>query len=369
MSSEPDFHTIADATMTTGERRAGLVLRVATELYVASDHHLRGDQATFSALAGDLLAKADRADRQAVAELLRPCKDAPHDLVVQLAGDEISVAGPILESSPLLRDSDLVSLIAVKGDDHRALIAQRPSLGPDVVEAILASGARPAIRALAANAAIAFDREIVDALVGLAESDTVLANALALRCDIDGARLAPYFHRLNRPARLAVAEALAGAPVAPDAMVGRAVDTAERVSEIGALAAMIRQRDHHTLADILSQRLDLPEDLAMRICRDDSGEVVIVALRALGFSEDLISRVLLRGPADWSHSVAVFRQLTAFAATLSQEAASGLLSVWRGDTARAGTHQPQLVARKDERAVPRRARQTARSRRRKRKSA
>lgn len=77
--------------------------------------------------------------RQMIAEELRDSHNAPPDLIRKLAWDEeLEVAAPILEFSPLLGDADLLEIIA-NSDVPGVIeaIAQRYDVSSDVTEAIV----------------------------------------------------------------------------------------------------------------------------------------------------------------------------------------------------------------------------------------
>lgn len=77
--------------------------------------------------------------RQMIAEELRDSHNAPPDLIRKLAWDEeLEVAAPILEFSPLLGDSDLLEIIA-NSDVPGVIeaITQRQEVSTDVTEAIV----------------------------------------------------------------------------------------------------------------------------------------------------------------------------------------------------------------------------------------
>ena len=69
-----------------------------------------------SLLLGDILRRLVRdvemPVRRALADQLSVRKDAPHDLIMMLANDVIDVAYPLLAKSPLLRDEDLIGVVA-----------------------------------------------------------------------------------------------------------------------------------------------------------------------------------------------------------------------------------------------------------------
>ena len=98
-----------------------------------------------------LTRKAEREIRQVLAQRLAKADWAPAALVRMLAADEIEIARPVIAASPLLRDDDLLQLLADCSIEHQIQVALRPDLGAAVARAIVA-GADPAVMtALATN--------------------------------------------------------------------------------------------------------------------------------------------------------------------------------------------------------------------------
>ena len=110
--------------------------------------------------------------RQVVAEALKDLTDAPPEVIGRLARDaELAVAGPILEHSPVLLDTDLLNIIAggpIRG--ALAAIAQRSNLAIEVTDAIVGAAVNapaeaPAIAALLANDSAQIREETLDRIL------------------------------------------------------------------------------------------------------------------------------------------------------------------------------------------------------------
>ena len=114
----------------------------------------------------------DRATRvrAAVAEEVKTMDTAPRDLILLLAQDTaVEVSAPILRLSPVLTDSDLLSLLGTPPIPGSAeLIASRPRLSSNVADAIVDHCNAPAIRTLLANQSACIQEATLDALVGRA---------------------------------------------------------------------------------------------------------------------------------------------------------------------------------------------------------
>ena len=98
-----------------------------------------------------LVVEAEREIRHRLAEKLAHAHWAPRALITVLALDEIEIARPIIASSPVLQDRDLIRLLVEATIEHQIEVARRPRLGPLVVDAILTQEEPAVLTALACN--------------------------------------------------------------------------------------------------------------------------------------------------------------------------------------------------------------------------
>lgn len=105
--------------------------------------------------------------RAIVANEIKASRAAPADLVRRLARDpELSVAGPLLEYSPLLSDADLLEIVNLaRVSELISAIARRRNLSVAVCDAVIASMDIPATVALLDNQAANISRAALEALV------------------------------------------------------------------------------------------------------------------------------------------------------------------------------------------------------------
>lgn len=89
--------------------------------------------------------------REALANNLKSNPLVPRDVAVSLAKDVNSVALPILESSEVLTDQDLVDIISQHDADKQSAIAGRPSVSETVSEAIVDTRNEDVVSRLVSN--------------------------------------------------------------------------------------------------------------------------------------------------------------------------------------------------------------------------
>jgi uncharacterized protein (DUF2336 family) len=108
-----------------------------------------------AAAEGALLMQLDDASplvRQAMAEVFARSSEAPAAIVQALSLDQVSVALPVLEHSPLLIDADLVDIIATGNCEMQCAVARRVNLPASVCAAIAEVGSASAALELIENA-------------------------------------------------------------------------------------------------------------------------------------------------------------------------------------------------------------------------
>lgn len=95
------------------------------------------ERAMMTDILRQLVKDVETAIRKSVAERLAEVPGAPRSLMKDLANDEIEIAWPVLRSSAVLEDVDLVEVIQQRTQEHRLAIAQRGDLSEAVSTALL----------------------------------------------------------------------------------------------------------------------------------------------------------------------------------------------------------------------------------------
>jgi uncharacterized protein (DUF2336 family) len=98
-----------------------------------------------------LTRQAEHDIRKSLAESLAGAEWAPLALVNMLALDEIEIARPIIASSPLLKDHDLIRILVEATVEHHIEVARRPMLSGAVADAIIDAAEPATMTALASN--------------------------------------------------------------------------------------------------------------------------------------------------------------------------------------------------------------------------
>lgn len=139
-------------------RRAKVAQQLAVEI---NAERLSGPE---WALALDIMrtmaADAETIVRQAVATSLKASPHLPRAVAVSLAKDEASVAQPVLESSPVLTDDDLIAVLAEGNGTKQVAVAKRSIVSTVVAAAVIDTGNAAAVTTLVGNEGAALNEDL-----------------------------------------------------------------------------------------------------------------------------------------------------------------------------------------------------------------
>lgn len=246
-----------------------------------------------------------------LAERLAETPDAPRELVVALANDEIDIARPLLTMSAALADEDLVEIVRQRGMAHRLAIASREGVSETVAAALVEAGDSDVMRELLENRSARIAEATYAYLAELSRERDELQKPLVGREDLPGdvaARLYGWVAAdLKRRIRerhpfdawavewagemeWAIEEAAveAASDHAQAYDWGTATDRladaiqAERLNDPAILVKTLRQ-GHVSLFEAIFARLaELPIKIARRVLYQPDGRALAVSARALG---------------------------------------------------------------------------------------
>jgi hypothetical protein len=121
------------------QSRDAALLRATTELFVLDKTHDQAEIRRFEELATHFVTKVSPSDRAFVAERLARHEDAPPAVLRMLGKDLMEIASPVLRHAAL-SSFDLLAIMAATGPAHWRLIAARPDLAQDIVQALRLTG-------------------------------------------------------------------------------------------------------------------------------------------------------------------------------------------------------------------------------------
>lgn len=190
--------SLAQLQMLARERlptRRHELLRALTDVFFETASEWRPqERVLFDDIVEKVLDEVEPLARQEFAERLAARADAPHRVVVRLAGDTIAVAAPVLTHSPVLLDDDLAPLAREKSQDHLLAIAKRAWVSERITDILVDRGDALVLDSIAENVGAQFSGPGGAALVVKARSCQTLWRRLAARDDLPdhiAAQMAP----------------------------------------------------------------------------------------------------------------------------------------------------------------------------------
>lgn len=165
----------------SSERRRTLLREVTDMFFEAPPEAGSGLQSQFDAVLSTIATQTAEDARVELANRMADSTNAPAGLVMQLARDAISVAGPILERSNVLSEEDLVRLVHENGQEHLRLISSREDVTEQVSSAIVERGDDTTVATLISNDHAELSRETYEEVTRRAETSPELQAPLVNR--------------------------------------------------------------------------------------------------------------------------------------------------------------------------------------------
>jgi hypothetical protein len=314
---------LADIGLRSGVDMRPTLISVLTDLYVQKLTHTPDEERHYTELALRLLDGVDVPTRAAVAARLAKHLSPPPRVIQYLVNDLPEIAAPLRGHALLQRP------------------AQPAAPAPPVTIAPAIEDVAP-IEALPEEEPI--EHEPVTDLRGTMDTTTA--------AELDDV----FFTAAEHERRLILLNLHIAAPMSPgQVVVLRDPGIGERLEA----AAMGNHRED--LVKQFAEALRIPREQARRIVRDDHGEPIVVAVKALGISRDVVYRLLMFVNPAVGHSVERVHALATLYDEMTAQAAEGMVAIWqalRGETRATAKHQPLLW--NDERSRARPAAATAR---------
>jgi uncharacterized protein (DUF2336 family) len=336
--------------------REALTATVSDLFFARGDVLTDRERSLMTEILRQLINDVESSVRRALAERLARQPDAPRDLVVALAKDEIIVAHAILIHSAVLHDDELIEIIQHRTLEHQLAVAMRKSVSEQVSDALVKTGAVDVIRTLLENHGAQISAATLDYLVEQSQRVDSYQNPLLRRPDLPPA--------LARRMYWWVSAALRRHILANFAITSSDLDDALEAggSDPGALPAEQDQRKSERLAEALSDTAAITPDLLVdslrrgeialfealftkltglrpnvvrRVLYGRGGEELAVACRTVGIAPTLFASIFLLSrkarPNDPPPAQGEVKRVLQFYEAIPLAAAEQLVKTWRRD--------------------------------------
>lgn len=336
-------------------RRA--ILENVADLFLSPDGELNERE---SALMTDILHKlvvdVEMTVRRGLSERLAGLDNAPHELIVALANDEIAVAEPILQKSGVLRDADLIQIVKFRTQEHMIQVARRGALNEGVSDALVDKGEEDVIEALLENKDASISRQALSYVVERSKRVDRFQEPLVAREDLPPDLAHKMFWWVSAALRdhilhnysldsLTIDELLEDTaksmleerePLRPGHTV--AEDLVRTLAIKGELTTefimeTLKDGEIRLFTAALAEKGRLDLETTQRIVVDTGGEPLAVLCRAVGMNRKQFNTALLtsRAPQGNALVVNVSKESGRLFDSLTEHSAMAALQYWRED--------------------------------------
>jgi uncharacterized protein (DUF2336 family) len=164
------------------------LMDAVSDLFCEQDNVLSDrERALMTDILHQLVHDVEMSVRRTLAERLAVHPQAPRELIVELANDQIEVAHPILMGSHVLHDTDLVEIIHHRTLEHQLAIAMRKNINESVTDALVESGNEDVVKAMLENPSARVSRATMEYLVEQSKRVDTYQNPLLKRPELEPA--------------------------------------------------------------------------------------------------------------------------------------------------------------------------------------
>lgn len=166
------------------EKRRDL-LREITDIFLSESEALTDRQNWyFGDIMGQIAYDLEAQIREELANRLAAEGNAPHELIRRLASDEISVARPVLQQSPVLTQEDLIEITQCQSQDHLQAITVRPDIGEDLSQALVTHGDDTVVVGLLRNEQAAIRNKTLAEIADRSQRSESMQEAIVDRAEV-----------------------------------------------------------------------------------------------------------------------------------------------------------------------------------------
>jgi uncharacterized protein (DUF2336 family) len=327
-----------------------------TDLFFSSGSSLTDRERSLMAeILRQLINDVETSVRRALAEKLAKQPDAPRDLVLSLANDEIAVAHVILEHSEVLRDEELIEIIHHRTLEHQLAIAVRKSVSEQVCDALVETGHVDAIRALLENNSARISAATMAYLVEQSKRVDTYQNPLLQRPDLPEDLARRMYWWVSAALRKHILanfkvdasefdDALEGTvgdlAAKPEDEKSKSAELADNLQEELAitpqlLVQSLRQGEIALFEAMFSKLTGIRLKLVRRLLFERGGEGLAIACRAMQIDAPLFASIYLLSrkarPSDPPPVRGEVKRILELYEQISPEAAGHLLKKWQRD--------------------------------------
>ncbi len=355
---QDDFELLLEmARDKTVEGRHALMAAVSDLFFDRNEVLSDRERALMSDILRQIIHDMEMSVRRELSGRLAALPDAPHDLVMTLANDEIEVAHPILIRSDILHDADLVEIIQHRTLQHQLAIAMRRHLSESVTEALVETGNHDVIKTMLENPSARISRTTMEYLVEQAKRMDTYQNPLVRRPELEPELAKRLYWWVSAALREHIVAHFEIDPTELDATIETAVkglmsadapgasskpaELAEQLASEGKITSelmvrVLRQGEVPLFEAMFSRRSGLRLRLLRRLLFEPGGEALAVACKGIDIPKsDFATIFMLTRKARAGAGVMNPRELTRVLALYDRvrpESARAMIGRWQRDS-------------------------------------
>lgn len=334
---------------TSSERRREL-LRDITDIFLEDPTSYSNTESQyFGEIMGKVAYDLERQVREELAGKLAAEAAAPPDLIKRLAGDEIEVARPVITSSPVLNENDLIEIAETRGQEHMAAMTERTDIGERLSEVLVTKGDDRVVEGLVRNHTAKIGDETMKKVVARAEASTSLQGPLVDRPDLPAELMKDMLAFVTEDIKTRILEQTnmvnsekldelledVGAKIGvgrgnrskPELLIQDLIANGE-LNE-GKLVDLARQRQVPELICGLAHLAELDIPTTRRALMDRTGEGLAIVCKSCGFSQTTFSTLVNHVWPDSERSIEQSCTLIALYNKVTPETAQRVMRFWR----------------------------------------
>jgi len=298
--------------------------------------------------------------RKILSDKLADNAEAPRELMIALASDEIDVAYPVLSRSRVLQDTDFVEIIRQRTEEYHLAITLRDDISEDVSDALVETKSEGVIMSLLNNENATISQATMEYLVEQSKRVDTFQEPLLHRSDLKEGLAKKMFMWVSAALRSHIVERYDLDTMTVDQLLEEAAkegydnsitEKSEATSGASELINNLREQGLSTpdmllktLSDgeiplflaIFSDMTKIGDQLIRRIVFEEGGEGIAIACKAIGFSDIQFATIFRKSRRVTPNRPAATRievnEILDLYSTIKRNEAVKVVGMWRRDT-------------------------------------
>lgn len=282
----------------SSDRRRALLRKVTDVFLRDAGSHSETQSDSFGDIMHQLAYDLERDIREELSNRLASEKSAPHHLIRALANDEIEVAVPVLEQSPVLTEDDLIEVSKTQDQQHLQAITSRSAIGERLSRVLVDRGDDVTVEKLLRNDRAKIAPDTAEKITDRAKTSVRLQKPLIERSEVTQDMLVDLYTHVADEIKQKIVDVCKETDeegIAPllkkmteelaESKAATAEEKIENLARRGALTEnqlikFVKNRQAMEFLLALARLTDLDVRIIRRIIQDKSGKSLVVICKA-----------------------------------------------------------------------------------------